>query len=333
MADLVALRLDELDETAISSFQSQPPKSTRVAGVLSCAILLSSRASVMASLRLGFSNPSANDPTLSASVQIRSTSSGEAPRALQFGWTVTWLADWRNGRRRGSRAGFDLRRGSPGRRLDRSAERSWRCSASSSRRPDMSSTRDQVLDALWPTSTRSTRSIRSTRRSTSSAESSRTLRRGPIARLPPPRLGPDLARSRTRHESKQRMPRADQALPANPAPDRSRRAGRRLPRAVRAGLRVRGMGGTLPRLACTPRTSRSSSERSSDDLETGHFDRGIRLRQARLDVDPSAEHVEVSLLRLYERVAPMPPRQSSTPTTRAAMRDQLGIEPPPLDSL
>ena len=37
----------------------------------------------------------------------------------------------------------------------------------------------------------------------------------------------------------------------------------------------------------------------TDDLETGHFDRGINLARECLDVDPTAEHVEVSLLRLY----------------------------------
>ena len=37
----------------------------------------------------------------------------------------------------------------------------------------------------------------------------------------------------------------------------------------------------------------------NDDIETGHFDRGINLARRVLDVDPTAEHVEVSLLRLY----------------------------------
>ncbi len=35
------------------------------------------------------------------------------------------------------------------------------------------------------------------------------------------------------------------------------------------------------------------------DLSTGHFDRGIRVARRALEVDPSAESVEVSLLRLY----------------------------------
>ena len=37
----------------------------------------------------------------------------------------------------------------------------------------------------------------------------------------------------------------------------------------------------------------------SADIETGHFERGIRLARRVLDVDPAAEHVEVSLVRLY----------------------------------
>ena len=63
------------------------------------------------------------------------------------------------------------------------------------------------------------------------------------------------------------------------------------------------------------------------------FDRGISLARRVLDVDPDAEQVEVSLLRLYRAAEPMRRLLSSTRTTRRCMREQLGIEPPPLEAL
>jgi len=69
------------------------------------------------------------------------------------------------------------------------------------------------------------------------------------------------------------------------------------------------------------------------DLESGHFDRGITLARRVLDVDPNAEHVEVCLLRLYRASGAHAAAAEQYGHYASLMREQLGIEPPPLDSL
>ena len=71
----------------------------------------------------------------------------------------------------------------------------------------------------------------------------------------------------------------------------------------------------------------------ADDIESGHFDRGIKLARRVLDVDPGAEHVEVSLLRLYRASGAHSAAAEQYAHYAAAMREQLGVEPPPLESL
>jgi two-component SAPR family response regulator len=69
------------------------------------------------------------------------------------------------------------------------------------------------------------------------------------------------------------------------------------------------------------------------DLESGHFERGIRTARRVLDVDPSAEHIEVSLLRLYRASGAHAAAAEQYSHYASSMRDQLGVEPPPLESL
>jgi ATP/maltotriose-dependent transcriptional regulator MalT/DNA-binding SARP family transcriptional activator len=69
------------------------------------------------------------------------------------------------------------------------------------------------------------------------------------------------------------------------------------------------------------------------DLETGHFERGIRAARRVLDVDPSAEQVEISLLRLYRASGAHAAAAEQYAHYAAVMRDQLGIDPPPLETL
>jgi DNA-binding SARP family transcriptional activator len=71
----------------------------------------------------------------------------------------------------------------------------------------------------------------------------------------------------------------------------------------------------------------------SIDLETGHFERGINLARRVLDCDPSAEQVEVSLLRLYRASGAHTAAAEQYGHYAAVLRDQLGIEPPPLETL
>jgi DNA-binding SARP family transcriptional activator len=69
------------------------------------------------------------------------------------------------------------------------------------------------------------------------------------------------------------------------------------------------------------------------DIETGHFERGIRAARRVLDVDPGAEQVEVSLLRLYRASGAHSAAAEQYGHYAAVMREQLGIDPPPLETL
>ena len=71
----------------------------------------------------------------------------------------------------------------------------------------------------------------------------------------------------------------------------------------------------------------------NDDIETGHFDRGINLARRVLDVDPTAERVELSLLRLYRASGAHAAAAEQYSHYASAIREQLGVEPPPLESL
>ncbi len=69
------------------------------------------------------------------------------------------------------------------------------------------------------------------------------------------------------------------------------------------------------------------------DLGTGHYERGIRIARKVLDIDPGAENVEVSLLKLYRASGAYAAAAEQYAHYAAAIREQLGIEPPPLESL
>jgi len=70
-----------------------------------------------------------------------------------------------------------------------------------------------------------------------------------------------------------------------------------------------------------------------DDFRTGHHDRGITIARRALEVDPSAEQVEVCLLRLYRVTGAHSAAAEQYAHYAAVMRDELGVEPPPLEAL
>ncbi len=70
-----------------------------------------------------------------------------------------------------------------------------------------------------------------------------------------------------------------------------------------------------------------------DDFTSGHYDRGITSRAGHLDVDPSAEQIEVCLLRLYRVTGAHSAAAEQYAHYATVMRDELGVEPPPLESL
>jgi DNA-binding SARP family transcriptional activator/tetratricopeptide (TPR) repeat protein len=71
----------------------------------------------------------------------------------------------------------------------------------------------------------------------------------------------------------------------------------------------------------------------ASDLETGHYARGIGLARRVLDVDPTADQVEVSLLRFYRASGAHAAAAEQYGHYAGVMRDQLGLDPLPLESL
>jgi DNA-binding SARP family transcriptional activator len=69
------------------------------------------------------------------------------------------------------------------------------------------------------------------------------------------------------------------------------------------------------------------------DLSTGHFDRGIRVARRALEVDSSAESVEVSLLRLYRVSGAHAAAAEQYGHYAARLREELDVEAPPLESI
>jgi DNA-binding SARP family transcriptional activator/tetratricopeptide (TPR) repeat protein len=70
-----------------------------------------------------------------------------------------------------------------------------------------------------------------------------------------------------------------------------------------------------------------------DDFSSGHYDRGIRVARRALDVDASAEQIEVALLRLYRVSGAHAAAAEQYAHYATYMREELGLEAPPLDAL
>lgn len=69
------------------------------------------------------------------------------------------------------------------------------------------------------------------------------------------------------------------------------------------------------------------------DMASGHFDRAIRLARRALEVDPDAEELELSLLRLYRQTGAHSAAAEQYGHYAAAIRSELGVEPPPLETI
>jgi DNA-binding SARP family transcriptional activator len=71
----------------------------------------------------------------------------------------------------------------------------------------------------------------------------------------------------------------------------------------------------------------------SDDMRSGHFDRGVRVARRALEIDPEAEQIELSLLRLYRRTGAYAAAAEQYAHYSTMLKSELGIEAPPLESL
>jgi LuxR family maltose regulon positive regulatory protein len=68
-----------------------------------------------------------------------------------------------------------------------------------------------------------------------------------------------------------------------------------------------------------------------EDTNAGAYDRALRLTQLALVADPEAEQLELCLLRLYRRTGASAAAAEQYSHYAAMMREQLGLEPPPLE--
>jgi DNA-binding SARP family transcriptional activator len=69
------------------------------------------------------------------------------------------------------------------------------------------------------------------------------------------------------------------------------------------------------------------------DLETGHYERGVRLARRALVVDPDSDGLELSLLRLYRAMGAHSAAAEQYAHYSAYLRDELGVDPPPLSAI
>jgi DNA-binding SARP family transcriptional activator len=70
-----------------------------------------------------------------------------------------------------------------------------------------------------------------------------------------------------------------------------------------------------------------------DDFTSGHYDRAITIARRALEADPGAEQMEISLLRLYRVTGAHSAAAEQYAHYATVMREELGIEPPPLETL
>ena len=70
-----------------------------------------------------------------------------------------------------------------------------------------------------------------------------------------------------------------------------------------------------------------------DDIVSGHLDRGISNARRVLQVDAGADQIEVSLLRLYRAAGAYSAASEQYAHYAARVREDLGVEPPSLDAL
>jgi DNA-binding SARP family transcriptional activator len=200
-------------------------------------------------------------------------------------------------------------------------------------KPDLSATRDQVLDALWPeldpeVAINSLNQTLYFLRRVFEENYSEDLSPGYVHHDSDVLwLDPELVTSRT-----VACRRMIHAMPPSPSPDDVE--------ALAVMYRGRfALDFEYEEWAGAYRDSLHAAyleivERSVlDDLTAGHHDRGIRIARRALDVDPSAEQIEVSLLRLYRLSGAHSAAAEQYGHYASVMRDELGMEPPPLDSL
>jgi DNA-binding SARP family transcriptional activator len=200
-------------------------------------------------------------------------------------------------------------------------------------RPEMSATRDQVLDALWPeldpeVAINSLNQTLYFLRRVFEENYSEDLSPGYVHHDSDVIwLDPDLVSSRS-VECRQ----AIRELPIRPTPDDVERLS--LMYRGRFALDFEYEEWAGPYRDTLHAAYLEIVERSVlDDFTAGHYDRGIRIARRALDVDEAAEQIEVSLLRLYRVSGAHAAAAEQYAHYATFMREELGVEPPALDAL
>jgi ATP/maltotriose-dependent transcriptional regulator MalT/DNA-binding SARP family transcriptional activator len=70
-----------------------------------------------------------------------------------------------------------------------------------------------------------------------------------------------------------------------------------------------------------------------DDMNTGHFQRGIELARRALEMDPGLDALELSLLRLLKSSGAHSAAAEQYGRYANLLREELGVDPPPLETI
>jgi DNA-binding SARP family transcriptional activator len=71
----------------------------------------------------------------------------------------------------------------------------------------------------------------------------------------------------------------------------------------------------------------------AETMSAGRFGEAVELSRAVLETDPSLDHIQASLVKLYRLLGAHAAAAEQYTQYVAVMRDELGLEPPPLDQL
>ena len=152
-------------------------------------------------------------------------------------------------------------------------------------------------------------------------------------RLSPKPSGLDMVRQRSRQAAA--APTVSELIGRDASRPRSRPRNppcRVVHRPFRGRLHIRRLGIVVPGHA--PCGFLDRIERAVDlDTRAGAFDRALTVAQLALQADPDAEQIELCLLRLYRRTGATAAAAEQYSHYASVMRDQLGLEPPPLESI
>jgi LuxR family maltose regulon positive regulatory protein len=200
-------------------------------------------------------------------------------------------------------------------------------------RPRFAATRDEVVDALWPDMTPEV------------AVNSLNQTVYFLRRVFEPKYKEDLSAGYVRHDSdilwldrdlvgsrSQRCKELLEATGSDASPDDAERLSELYSGRFALDFSYEEWAGPF-RDALHVRYLQTIERAVTRDIETGNYDRGIRLARRALDIDPDLETLELSLLRLYRITGAHSAAAEQYAHYAAYLRDELGVEPPPLTSL